>query len=121
MKKEKISLIYKKKRINLDVMKCQGIELARGLMFRKRENAPALLFNFGRKIRVSLTSLFVFFPFYALWLDSKNKVIRVEKIRPFVPIIQADKSFNKIVEIPMNRKYSKIIKILDGGKRFKKI
>jgi len=101
-------------------MKLNQFEMGRGLTFRRREKSPALLFEFDEPISFALTSLFVFFPFYAIWLDKKNNVLSVERINPFRFIIKSKKDFYKIVEIPCSRKYEGVLRIIDG-QRFKKI
>jgi len=118
-KKIKVGLRYKSKRIFLKVRKCRYLDEAFGLMFRKRESAEALLFDFSGRKRLAFHSFFVFFPFLAIWLDDKNKIIEIKKIKPFSFNVFSKKPFFKIVEIPLNKKYSKIIQKLDGRERFK--
>ncbi len=107
MKKEGIIFNYKGKKISLDTLKCEGVfDMGRGLTFRRRERAPALLFDFGKRVRFALTAFFVFFPFYVLWLDEKNKVLEAKLVKPFRFHINSKKPFTKIVEIPVNRRYA---------------
>ncbi len=87
-----------------------------GLMFKSR-NTSALLFDFKRETREAITSLFVFFPFVAIWLDAKSKVLDVQAIKPFRFAIFPKKPFQKLVEIPINNKYKKEIGLLCRPRR----
>lgn len=100
----KIILKNKRRSFNLNVKKCNFFGKFRGLMFRRLENAPILLFDFSKTLKSSLHSLFVFFPFLVLWLDDKNKIVDFRKCQPFQFRIKTDKKFFKIVEIPFNKK-----------------
>ncbi len=114
MKVKKISFNYKGKRIEIDTMPCNYFEMGRGLMFRRKKNARALFFDFGKPSREVLHSFFVFFPFIAIWLD-QNKVVDLKIIKPFRHFFRPNKPFTKIVEIPLNDKYKKQIKLLVGS------
>ena len=108
----RVGLRYKSKRIFLKVRKCSYLDEAFGLMFQKKESTEALMFDFSRRERLALHSLFVFFPFLALWLDDKNKIIEIKEIKPFSFNVFPKKPFSKIVEIPLNKKYIKITRKL---------
>jgi uncharacterized membrane protein (UPF0127 family) len=88
--------------------------MGRGLMFRFREKASVLLFDFGEDSREVLHSMFVFFPFIAIWLDKKNKIVDLKIVRPFKHWIRPKKSFRKIIEIPINKKYRREISMIVG-------
>jgi uncharacterized membrane protein (UPF0127 family) len=103
----------KKKKISLDVKECNFFQKLIGLMFQRRENAEALLFDFGKNTNVSLHSFFVFFPFFVVWLDDKNRIVEIKKAEPFRFNFSIDKPFNKILEIPISKKYSGLIKRLN--------
>lgn len=93
--------------------------LGRGLTFRRREKAPVLLFDFGERVRFALTALFVFFPFYVVWLDGE-RVVQVKRVKPFTFHIGSAKSYTRIVEIPVSARYRRQIALLDGEEeRFK--
>lgn len=98
----------------LDVKKCNGLHRVKGLMFSRKEKAKALVFDFNKPCREAIHSLFVFFPFVAAWLDSKGKIIEIRKIKPFTPFVSIEKLYSKIIEIPINKKYSDIVKLLVG-------
>lgn len=88
-----------------------------GLMFCSLNKSKILLFDFNKNVRLKFTSWFVFFPFIILWLDEKNKVLEKRLIKPWdFSILPSVKNFRKIIEIPLSKKYSRIIKSLDGQK-----
>ncbi len=117
--KKRVGLKHKGKIIYLNARKCGYFDEAIGLMFKKKENANALLFDFSGRKRLALHSLFVFFPFLAIWLDDKNEILDMKIIKPFFFNVLPKKTFSKVVEIPINFKYSKIVKKLVGKERFK--
>ncbi len=87
-----------------------------GLMFSEREKAQILLFETNKPM--SIHSFFVFFPFIALWLDDKNRVVEFRMVKPFLPYIVSRKKFSKILEIPISRRHYDIVKLI-VGERFK--
>ena len=113
----RVGLRYKGKKIFLNVRKCGYFEEAFGLMFKKKENVEALLFDFAGRKRLALHSFFVFFPFLVLWLDDKNKIMEMRIVKPFSFNIISKKTFSKIIEIPINGKYRKIIQKLVGKRK----
>lgn len=61
-------------------------EKMRGLMFSGRKN---ILFVFDRERFFGIHSLFVFFPFDAIYLDSRKIVVDVAKgVKPFTPYLE---------------------------------
>ncbi len=109
----KLDFNYKGKKIGVDARRCGLFGMFRGLMFRRREKAPALLlFDFEKQKRLKIHSFFVFFPFAAVWLDRKNKVIEIKKVESWKAFIIPKKSFYKLIEIPVNEKYKMIIREL---------
>lgn len=101
---------YKNKKIKIDVERCGSFGRVRGLMFCRRENAPALLlFDFKKPRRFAIHSWFVFFPFWAVWLDDKNKIVEEKIVKPFCFQVAPRKKFYKLVEIPLNKKYRNLI------------
>lgn len=95
-----------------DIKKISEIEKIIGMMFHSKENCPAMLFQFKKQTNIPIHSLFVFFPFIAVWLDNKNNIVDIKKIKPFKLSIKSNKPFYKLLEIPLNKKYSKEIKII---------
>ena len=107
---------FGKKAFNIRVKKVNFITMFTGLMFKSRETKN-LLFDFAEDTQILLHSWFVFFNFYVLWLDEKNKVIEFKEIRPFTTIISCRSKFRKIVEIPINKENRKIINFLVGKRK----
>ena len=101
-----------KKKIKIDLKTCNYFEKFSGLMFVRREKAKALLFNFKKPVRIAIHSYFVFFPFVAIWLDKKNKILELKIVKPFTLITCPKKSFYKLVEIPINQNYKDIVKVI---------
>lgn len=111
MKKTKVSFNYKGKKFSFDVDVCPRLDWGFGLMFKSRNTRP-LLFDIGKPTNMALTALFVFFPFVAIWLDSENRVLAVERINPFRPVISSPKYFVKLLEVPVNELHRKKLKLL---------
>jgi|SRR3989344_3697994 len=116
MKGVNFSFNHKGRKFSLEVEECKRAKWGLGLMFKTRKAKP-LLFNFGREINWTLTSLFVFFPFLALWLDDKNNVIDLRVVKPFIPAIISKKPFSKLLEIPINDENKELIGVIVGGSK----
>jgi len=113
-----IIIKYKKKRIKIqNVKKLSELGKMRGLMFRRREKCPALLFEFKKPVKMKIHSLFVFFPFIAAWTDNKNRIVDLKIVKPFRPIISSRKPFYKLIEIPLNKKYLTLSSVIVGAKK----
>lgn len=112
VKIKKIALNYGKKQIEIPCEDCNIWQKMRGLMFRKRANAPILLFRFIEDKKISFHSFFVFFPFVIIWLDKNNKVIEYREIRPWTWRIKTKKHFSKVIEIPVSYKNAKLLEDL---------
>jgi len=108
---KKISFSYRGKKVSLNCRKCGFFSF--GLMFRSRKTAPCV-FEFEKPTNFKISSLFVFFPFVAVWLDSDGKVIEIKKIEPFTFFAFPKKSYRTLVEIPINESDLKIIDSLVG-------
>lgn len=115
---KKVSFSHRGKKFEFVAEDCDSFGKFRGLMFRRREKANALLFDFKKKVNLRIHSFFVFFPFIAIWLDGKGKVIEVKKIRPFSFSASPGRPYQKILEIPINRKYKKETAMLGKMKFF---
>lgn len=79
-----------------------------GLMF-KTKNSKNLLFDLPGKWGIH--SFFVFFPFLALWLNKKNKVLEWKIVKPFSFFVKPKKEFAKLIEIPVNEENKEILSI----------
>ncbi|MEM3556256.1 MAG: DUF192 domain-containing protein [Candidatus Micrarchaeia archaeon] len=73
---------------------------ARGLMFRRKIEKP-LLFILPTESRElsSIHSLFVFFPFDAVFLNSKGVVVDVRRVKPFTLNVTPKKPAKYIIEM----------------------
>lgn len=105
-------LNYKKYKFDLDLEVVEGLKRAFGLMFISRKNAKPLLFDFKKQTNMAIHSLFVFFPFLAIWLDENNRIIEFRKVNPFTFSVSPSRSYNKLIEIPFNGKHTGILEIL---------
>jgi len=112
--KKRIGFLYKGKKFEIDVVVCNSFGRFFGLMFKGREKSQALLFDFKRPTKIGIHSFFVFFPFFAVWLNSEGKVLDLKVLRPFGFPVFPKKHFIRLIEIPISRKYSEIIKLLVG-------
>ncbi|MEK6891123.1 MAG: hypothetical protein AABX03_03205 [Nanoarchaeota archaeon] len=79
----------------------------KGLMFNKKNNSKALLFENSKS--QGIHSFFVFFDFLCVWLDKDNDVIDFRIVKPFNPYVKTDRYFDKILEIPKNSFYKETI------------
>jgi len=77
----------------------KGIKTLRGLMFSKKKN---ILLCLPKEKRVSIHSFFVFFPFYAVFLDSQKKVVDIKKMWPFM-YYKSKKPFKYVLEIAKSK------------------
>ena len=84
-----------------------------GLMFRTRHSGN-MLFSFRKDVRISIHSWFVFFPFLAIWLDEKKKVVDMRIVLPFSTMVLSKKKFRHILELPFNDGNEEIIRNLVG-------
>jgi len=110
--RKKIIISYKKKSVNIIAEDCNFLQRLVGLMFSRREKAKILLFEFRNKQKIRIHSFFVFYPFIAVWLDGKNKVVDLKIVKPFIPCISHKGMANKLIEIPINFYYKNLTKKL---------
>ena len=102
----------KEKKINIgEVKKVNEFGKFVGLMFSRREKANILLFEFKKPTKMKIHSCFVFFPFLAIWLDDRDRIISLKIVKPFKLSIGIKKSFSKLVEIPVSKKNKEIVEI----------
>jgi uncharacterized membrane protein (UPF0127 family) len=110
--KKTIIIKNKKKRIKISTESCNFFKKFSGLMFSRREKADILLFEFNQKQKIRIHSLFVFYKFIAVWLDNKDNIIDLKVVKPFNLCISPKKSGFKLVEIPINFRNKKVVKLL---------
>ncbi|MDO8467895.1 MAG: DUF192 domain-containing protein [Nanoarchaeota archaeon] len=116
MKKKKI-IIRGGSKFSLDVYQCNSFERIIGLMFSRRESAKALMFEFSYDVKMPIHSWFVFYPFVVLWLDKNNKILEKKVVTPWAFSISPSKKYKKLVEIPINSNYNKILHVLDDNSK----
>jgi len=110
--KKKIIIHYKKKKIKIIAEDCNLLMKFVGLMFSLREKAEILLFSFKKEQKIRIHSFYVFYPFVAVWLDEKNKVIDLKIVKPFTLYVSHKNKADKLIEIPINKKYYDILALL---------
>src|SRR3990172_150149 len=87
------------------------MQRAIGLIFQKRENAEILLFEFAKSTKTPIHSMLVFFPFFAVWLDGKSRIVDIKVVPPFTISVVPKQEFVKLIEIPLSQKYSSLTEI----------
>jgi len=104
----KAKLKFKGEEIEIpDVEKVSGFRKFTGLMFNKKGNA--LLFDFESLDNPSIHSLFC--PdFLAIWLN-QGKIVDYKLVTSGKLKIKPEKEFTQLLEIPLNNKYSSVVKI----------
>lgn len=107
----KIKIKHKGKEIFINgIEKCGGLKKYWGLMFKKKEKANAMLFEFKNSGRYAIHSFFC--PeFLAVWIGSEGKIAEYKIVKPWKFIIKPKKDFVKLIEIPLNEKYFEIINL----------
>jgi len=105
-----------KRTVNINVRTVSFFGKISGLMFKssKTEN---LLFKFKSRGVKFIHSYFVFFPFLAIWLTEKNKVLNYEIIRPFTSLASSKHSAIGLIEIPFNHKNKEILELFVGKRK----
>lgn len=111
-----LSIYYSGRTYKLNVKSLGFLSRFRGLMFRGSDTEN-LLFDFGRDVRFSIHSFFVFFSFLAVWLDSENKVIEYMIVRPFLFGIRPKIKFRRLVEIPITKGSRNVRQMLKDASR----
>ena len=104
------------RKIKLEIKKTGFFRRGTGLMFRGR-NTENLLFEFNRDVRRAITSYFCFFPFFAVWLDSRNNIVEKKIVKPFIFSLRPSKEFRKFIELPINAKNSRKLAFFVGKSR----
>lgn len=107
---------HQNQKINIPVKKVFYFGKIFGLMF-KNKGTKNLLFEFKNESQMRIHSFFVFFPFLTIWVDKKNNIIEFKFVKPFNPSIKPKKSFQKLIEVPLNSKNKKIINYFVGKRK----
>jgi len=103
---KKISFSYRGKKVSLNCRECGFFSF--GLMFRSRKTAPCV-FEFDAPTDFKISSLFVPFPFIAVWIGDDGRVMEKRIVKPFTLSVKSKKPYYTLVEIPLNKINSKII------------
>jgi uncharacterized membrane protein (UPF0127 family) len=115
--KQEIQINYKRRKKRIRVKKLSFFGMMRGLTFRSRSFSDILYFDFSKMKSNSIHSIFVFYDFYAIYMDEKNNVKEIYKVKPFTPILVPEKSSTKLIEIPINDKNRELIDFFDGKRK----
>jgi len=113
MKIKTIDLNYKNKKINIDTTVVPWWYEGIGLMFSRRERARILLFKFKQEINLAIHSWFVFYSFVAIWIDSFDRIVDIQVVKPFCSsVLPRGGKFERLVEIPINSKNKELVEKL---------
>lgn len=80
-----------------------GISKYLGLMFSfplKKSQGILIQISKKDKSNLGIHMLFVFFKISAIWLNEKNRVVKITKAYPFISLLTCKESSNKILECP---------------------
>ena len=101
----KMILRNKKKNFSTTSVICKNpLTQLKGLMFSTPlKKDQSILIKFKKERYIPIHMLFVFFPIDAVWLDSNNKILHIERnIKPFTPLIDPKKKAVSVLETPKN-------------------
>jgi uncharacterized membrane protein (UPF0127 family) len=74
--------------------------LGTGLMFSKKRNDFALIFEFDKDVKYDITMFFVFYKIDIIFLDKNNKIIEtIKNLKPFSNYSVKNK-YSKFIEMP---------------------
>jgi uncharacterized membrane protein (UPF0127 family) len=111
---ESIYLKFGKRKLLLNIKKQSFFEIGRGLLFYSREKAPILMYKSNNPKLDAIHSWFVNFPFLAIWLDKNNNILEIRRIDPWKIHANHDGNWNKLIEVPISKRYDDKIKLLVG-------
>lgn len=95
---------------------CSGLLKYLGLMFSlplKKHQGIILQISSRDKPNLGIHMLFVFFKISAIWLNQKNKIVKIAKAYPFISILTCKESSSKILECPTKVIDKKLVNIGD--------
>lgn len=107
------SFSFRGKRVHTSVKAVNGFGSLQGLMFSSSA-CESLLFSFRSFFTPSIHSFFVFFPFYAVWLNQRREIVHVDYVRPFTLRVFPRATSAFLVEIPDHTNNAQITSFLDG-------
>jgi uncharacterized membrane protein (UPF0127 family) len=114
MKQKKILLTFKGKKFPLVLNVVPMSLIGLGLMFKRKTNAKVLLFEFKKDVKMKIHSFFVWFPFVAIWLDSRGKIIEIKKVKSWNIGICPPRKYKSLIEIPISSTYDEVLSFIDG-------
>ena len=97
------------------VREARGLSFVKGLMFSRSTHSP-LLFSFP--VPLAIHSLFVFYPFLAVWMTKENRILRVDVVKPFCFHVSPPSRARRLLEVPLHVRYSSFGTFLVGKTRF---
>lgn len=100
MKAEKIEFKFKRKKFSINVFVVPKWFEGIGLMFKRKSKAKPLLFKFNGS-KQAIHSFFVFFSFYAIWMDKNFNVIEIKKVKPWRFSVNCRREFDYLLEVPI--------------------
>jgi len=106
---KKITLKHNNKKFPLIVKDCNLFEKVLGLMIFRQK--ALLLFNFKKPRRLKIHSVFCN-PFLTVYTDEKNNIQEIISVNSWKLLILPNNKFNKLIEIPLIKKYSSLTKKL---------
>ncbi len=112
-KQKKISIVFGDKKFDVLVDLVPKWFEGIGLMFKGRDYRRRLLFSFKRPTKLSIHSLFCFYPFYAIWMDEKMRVLSVKKVLPFSFSVGIKEKYRYLLEVPINKFNLEICNFID--------
>jgi uncharacterized membrane protein (UPF0127 family) len=116
---ERLRIFLGTRSFSIEALKVDFFRRGIGLMFRTRETNN-LLFVFSKSCRAAITAWFVFFPFWAVWLDESYRIVDAKLVSPFSFSVRPRAPARYLVEIPLNCKNAFVHRFLVGKtKRFK--
>lgn len=102
------------KKIKLKARKLSSLGMIKGLMFSSGKRAESLLFDFPYYRRWRIHSFFVFFSFFAVYMDENNNISEIKKVKPFKISVSPQKKFKKLLEVPFfSEDFKKIKGLVD--------
>ncbi len=107
--------VYRNKHIFFDfnVLKVNSFTQFIGLMFSSSKTSIRLFYYNCDKL-VDIHSWFVFYSFFIVWLDKKNRIIDYKLVKPFTFCVKAPRKFRSFLEIPFDEKYKKEVRFIVG-------
>ncbi|MBM3230614.1 hypothetical protein FJZ22_03115 [Candidatus Pacearchaeota archaeon] len=108
-------LVKGKRSMQVSITQAQGVRILRGLMCTRSSHTPLY---FKLRFPFSIHSFFVFYPFFAVWIGKRNRILRTDLVSPFTFHISPPDGTTGLLEIPVHTKYTSQGTFLVGKKQF---